>query len=97
LIREDLGVQKPVYFTIRALHGAEKRYFQIEKLAFALVISAQRLRPYFKDHAIRVLAEYLMKKILQKLDLLGRLVNWAIELKKFDMEFHPQQQSKVRP
>lgn len=47
LIREDKGVQKPVYFTNRVLHGAEERYPRIEKLAFALVVSAQRLRPYF--------------------------------------------------
>jgi len=47
LVREDAGVQKPVYFTSKALHGAEERYPRIEKLAFSLVISAWRLRPYF--------------------------------------------------
>jgi hypothetical protein len=57
-------------------------------LAFALITSAQRLRPYFQAHAIRVLTEYPMKKILQKPDLSGRLVNWAIELRQFDIEFH---------
>jgi hypothetical protein len=31
-----------------------------------------------------------MKKILQKPDLLGRLVNWSIELVQFDIEFHPR-------
>lgn len=31
-----------------------------------------------------------MKKILQKLDLSGRLVNWSVELGQFDIEFHPQ-------
>jgi hypothetical protein len=31
-----------------------------------------------------------MKKILQKPDLSGRLVNWAIELGQFDIEFCPQ-------
>jgi len=46
-----------------------------------------RLRPYFQAHAIRVLTEYPLKKILQKPDLFGRLVNWAVELKEFDLEF----------
>jgi hypothetical protein len=47
LVREDAGIQKLVYFTSKALHGAEERYHRIEKLAFALVVSARRLRPYF--------------------------------------------------
>jgi hypothetical protein len=47
LVREKAGVQRPVYFISKALHGAEERYPRIEKLAFALVISARKLRPYF--------------------------------------------------
>jgi hypothetical protein len=90
LVREDSGIQKPVYFTSKALHGAEERYPRIEKLAFALIVSARRLMPYFQAHAIRVLTEYPMKKILQKLDLSGRLVNWSVELGQFDIEFHPR-------
>jgi ribonuclease HI len=90
LVKEDAGIQKPVYFTSKALHGAGERYPRIKKLAFALVISARRLRPYFQAHAIRVLTEYPMKKVLQKPDLSGRLVNWAVELGQFDIEFHPR-------
>jgi len=29
-----------------------------------------------------------LKKILQKPDLSGRLVNWAVELGEFDLEFY---------
>ena len=47
LVREEDGIQKPVYFTSHALRGAEERYPQLEKLAFVLVIAAQRLKPYF--------------------------------------------------
>ena len=47
LVREEDGIQKPVYFTNRALCGAEERYPQMEKLAFVLVIAAWRLKPYF--------------------------------------------------
>jgi hypothetical protein len=90
LIREEKGVQKPVYFTSRALRGAEERYPQIEKLAFALVVSARRLRPYFQAHAIRVLTKYPLRKTLYKPDTSGRLVNWAIELGEFDIEYLPR-------
>jgi ribonuclease HI len=90
LVREDARIQKLVYFTSKAFHGAEERYLQIEKLAFALVVSARRLRPYFQAHTIRVLTKYPMGKVLQKPDLSGRLVSWAKELGQFDIEFHPR-------
>lgn len=62
-------MQRPVYFTSKDMHGAKERYPRIEKLAFALVTFAQRLRPYFEAHTIKVLTEYPLRKILQKLDL----------------------------
>jgi hypothetical protein len=75
LIREDEGLQKPVYFVSKALHGAEERYPQIKKLAFALVMASRKLRPYFQAYTIRVLTEYPLRKVMRKLDLLGRLAN----------------------
>jgi ribonuclease HI len=90
LVREENGVQKPVYFVSKALHGAEERYPQIEKLAFALVVASRKLRPYFQAHTIRILTEYPLRKVMQKLDLSGRLANWAIELGQFDLEFIPR-------
>ena len=40
LVREKNKVQKPVYFTSRALRGAEEKYPPMEKLTFALLIVA---------------------------------------------------------
>jgi ribonuclease HI len=34
--------------------------------------------------------EYPLRKVMQKLDLSGRLANWAIELGQFDLEFVPR-------
>ena len=47
LVREEGGSQRPVYFISRAFRGAEERYLRIEKLAFALVTAARKLKPYF--------------------------------------------------
>ena len=47
LIKEEGKVQKPVYYTRKALRGVEGWYPPIEKLAFSLVIAARKLRPYF--------------------------------------------------
>ncbi|XP_059436525.1 uncharacterized protein LOC132169517 [Corylus avellana] len=59
----------------------------MEKLAFVLVVASRKLRPYFQAHTINVLTEYPLKKVLRKLDLSGRLVNWAIEISEFDIHF----------
>jgi len=47
LVREEDKVQKLVYYTSRALRDAEERYPPMEKLAFALVTTARKLKPYF--------------------------------------------------
>ena len=47
LIKEEGKVQKPVYYTSKALRGAEGRYPPMEKLAFSLVTAARKLRPFF--------------------------------------------------
>ena len=45
LVREEDKVQKPMYYTSRALRGAEERYPPMEKLTFALVTAACKLKP----------------------------------------------------
>ena len=57
LVREEGGSQWPVYFTSRAFRGAEERYPRMEKLAFALVTAARKLKPYFQAHTIIVLTD----------------------------------------
>ena len=47
LVWEENRQQLPIYYTNRALRGAEERYSPIEKLAFALITTARKLRPYF--------------------------------------------------
>ena len=57
LIREEDRSRRPVYFISRAFRGAEVRYPQMEKLAFALVTAARKLKPYFQAHIIIVLTD----------------------------------------
>ncbi|CAA0818632.1 Unknown protein, partial [Striga hermonthica] len=52
LIRQDGLQQFPIYYVSKALHDAELRYPYMEKLAFALIIAARKLRPYFLEHSI---------------------------------------------
>ena len=68
LIREEGGVQKLVYYTSRALKGAEKRYPMMEKLAFTLVTASRKLRHYFQAHIINVLTDHPLKKAMNMLE-----------------------------
>ena len=74
LIREEGKVQKTVYYTSKALRGAEGRYLLIEKLAFALITASRKLRHYFQAHVINVMTDYLLKKAMNKLEAAGRLI-----------------------
>ena len=47
LVKEEDKVQKPVYYAIQTFCGTEERYPPMEKLAFALVTAARKLKPYF--------------------------------------------------
>ena len=57
LIRKEGKVQKPVYYTSKALKGAEERYPLMEKLAFALITASRKLRHYFQAHVINVMID----------------------------------------
>ena len=74
LIREEEKIQKSVYYTSKALRGAEGQYSLIEKLAFALIIASRKLRHYFQAHVINVMTDHLFKKAMNKLEAVGRLI-----------------------
>ncbi|XP_075674882.1 uncharacterized protein LOC142644088 [Castanea sativa] len=87
LIIEERKIQKHVYYTSRALRKAKGRYPMMEKLAFALVISSSKLRHYFQAHVINILTNHPLKKAMNKLEVTGRLIQWAIELSEFDIKY----------
>ena len=88
LVREEDGSQRPIYFTSRALRGAEERYPQMEKLAFALIIAARKLKPYFQAHTIVVLTNKPLRKAMSSPEAAGRMALWAVELSEFNIRYH---------
>ena len=52
--------------------------------------AAQKLRPYFQAHPVVVLTDQPLRNILHKPDLTGRMLQWAIELSEFGIEFQPR-------
>lgn len=90
LVREELGVQRPVYYVSKVLHEAEVNYEDVEKMIFAIVVSARRLRPYFSSHTIEVMTSSPLKQIMLKPGMSGRIVKWAIKLGKYDIQYSPR-------
>ena len=85
LVREEDKVQKPMYYASRAFRGAEERYPPMEKLAFALVIVARKLKPYFQAKMVIVLTDKPLRWAISNPKVAGQLALWAIELNKFDI------------
>ena len=67
----------------------EERYPRMEKLAFALVTAARKLKPYFQAHTIIVLTDQPLKRAMSSLEAAGRMALWAIELSEFDEQYRP--------
>ena len=47
LVKEELKIQKPIYYVSKILHDAELNYSTIEKFALDLVMDSRKLFPYF--------------------------------------------------
>ena len=90
LVQEQDQLSRPIYFVSKALQGPELRYQSVEKAALAVVFSARRLRHYFHSFTVVVMTNLPIQKVLQKPDVAGRMVRWAVELSKFDIQYEPK-------
>ncbi|XP_071697582.1 uncharacterized protein [Rutidosis leptorrhynchoides] len=67
----ERGDQIPIYFVSKALSRSELNYHPIEKLVYALVVTAQRLCRYFQAHPIMVLTDQPIRQLLYKPEISG--------------------------
>ena len=96
LIREEGRKQLPVYYVSQAFQWAEFRYPRIEKIVFALVVASRKLRQYFQANPILMMTDQSIKKSMKQPEAAGRMIQWAIELSQFDIEYHPRIAIKVQ-
>nr|XP_017227761.1 PREDICTED: uncharacterized protein LOC108203368 [Daucus carota subsp. sativus] len=96
LVREELKIQKPVYYVSKVLHGAELNYSVIEKFALAMITASRKLRPYFQSHKIEVLTDQPLRNVIYSPKASGRLIKWAIELGEFDIRYKPRTAIKAQ-
>ena len=60
----------------------------MEKLTFALVMTARKLKPYFQAHIVIILTNKPLRRAMSNPEAARRLALWAIELSKFDIQYH---------
>ena len=62
----------------------------MEKLAFALVTTARKLKPYFQAHIIVVLMDKPLRRVMNSPEAAGWMALWAVELTEFDIQYCPR-------
>ncbi|XP_020963855.1 uncharacterized protein LOC110265278 [Arachis ipaensis] len=65
-------------------------------MAYALLTSSRRLRQYFQGHQVIVRMDQAIRQVLQKPDLAGRMMTWAIELSQYDLQYEPRHAIKAQ-
>ena len=73
LIRDENGLQKPVYYVSKSLHEAEVRYLPLEKAILVVVHATRKLPHYFQAYTVVVLTQLPLKSVLRIADYTGRI------------------------
>jgi ribonuclease HI len=83
-------VQHPIYFISEVMGPSKKKYPQVQKLLYAVLLTARKLRHYFDDHTFIVVTGFPVGDILHNKEAIGRIAKWACELGAHDIEFRPR-------
>ncbi|KAF8082287.1 hypothetical protein N665_0837s0002 [Sinapis alba] len=87
LIRDDIGEQRPIFYTRKRMTDPETRYPTLEKISLSVVTSARKLRPYFQSYSIDVLTNQLLCTVMQNTNQSGRIFKWAIDLSEHNITY----------
>ena len=61
-----------------------------------MIVASRKLRQYFQANPILVLIDQPIKKSMKQPEASGRMIQWAIELSQFDIEYHPRTAIKAQ-
>jgi hypothetical protein len=89
-------VQHPVYFINKVQGPSKIRYPRVQKLLYAVLLTARKLQHYFDDHKLIVVTGFPIGDILHNKEAIGRVAKWACELGAHDIEFRPRMAIKTQ-
>ncbi|CAL2229871.1 unnamed protein product [Prunus armeniaca] len=89
------GKEQGVYYLSRTLTEVERKYSAIERLCLALYFTAVKLRHYMLPYTIYIIAKMdLIKYMLTRPMLRGRIGKWTLTLTEFAFRYVPQKAVK---
>ncbi|CAL2239431.1 unnamed protein product [Prunus armeniaca] len=89
------GKEQTVYYLSRTLTEVERKYSAIERLCLALYFTAVKLRHYMLPYTIYIIAKTdLIKYMLTRPMLRGRIGKWTLALTEFAFRYVPQKAVK---
>lgn len=87
---DENSVERAIYYLSRVLNDAELRYSAIEKLCLALYFSCTKLKYYMMPCNVYVVSKTdVIKYMLSKPILNGRIGKWTIALSEFSLQYLP--------
>jgi hypothetical protein len=89
-------VQHLLYFIIKVLGPSKMKYPQVQKLLYAVLLTAHKLCHYFDDHKIIVVTGFPIGDILHNKEAIRRVAKWACEPGAHDIEFRPRTTIKTQ-
>ena len=66
----------------------------MEKLAFALVTTTRKLKPYFQVHTVVILTDKPLQRVISSLEATGQIALQVVELSEFDIQYRPPMATK---
>jgi hypothetical protein len=87
--KEEEGKLKqiPVYFASEALSRSKIFYSELEKIAYAVIMAARKLKHYFEGHRIRVITNQPLNDLFANREASTRIIKWGAELSKYIVDF----------
>jgi hypothetical protein len=76
-----------VYFASEALSGSKIFYSELEKIAYAVIMAARKLRHYFEGHRIRVITNQPLSDLFANREASTRIIKWGAELSEYIVGF----------
>jgi hypothetical protein len=88
--------QIPVYFASEVLSGSKLFYSELEKIAYAVVMAARKLRHYFEGHKIRVITNQPLNDLFANKDASTQIIKWGVELSEYTVDFERRSAIKLQ-
>jgi ribonuclease HI len=76
-----------VYFASEALSSSKIFYSELEKIAYAVIMAARKLRHYFEGHRIRVITNQPLNDLFANREASTRIIKLGTELSEYIVDF----------